>query len=299
MIHTSDSIGRFYPIGPKNERYEAGLWRQPGDTQATSTRAAHRTRSSRRRARTCTASIRRRASSTRTWRCCTTTRKSSRRSSTRIRTPTSKSRRPFRISGARRGSGVSSSSSIRTACSSAPTAVPRAGRRLLAPHWRTSRPGRVFPSPRADSPRGRLAGSRPLAHLGHRSARRRAAQGLLRERPAPPAGASGVDPAAARRAALTDWAARRTVLLGRAAKPSPGTRHPARPARGSTGRASSCFHLDEYIGLAAAHPASFRKYHARASHRPRPHRDLSCGVNYCLNTHKNVTMHTMRVRLRC
>ena len=32
MIHLSDSVGRFYPIGPKNERYEAGLWRQPGDT---------------------------------------------------------------------------------------------------------------------------------------------------------------------------------------------------------------------------------------------------------------------------
>lgn len=32
MIHTSDSVGRFYPISPKNERYEAGLWRQPGDT---------------------------------------------------------------------------------------------------------------------------------------------------------------------------------------------------------------------------------------------------------------------------
>jgi predicted TIM-barrel fold metal-dependent hydrolase len=32
MIHMSDSIGRFYPIGPKNERYEAGLWRRPGDT---------------------------------------------------------------------------------------------------------------------------------------------------------------------------------------------------------------------------------------------------------------------------
>ncbi len=32
MIHTSDSIGRFYPISPRNERYEAGLWRQPGDT---------------------------------------------------------------------------------------------------------------------------------------------------------------------------------------------------------------------------------------------------------------------------
>ena len=31
MIHTSDSIGRFYPIGPKNERYEAGLWRRAGD----------------------------------------------------------------------------------------------------------------------------------------------------------------------------------------------------------------------------------------------------------------------------
>lgn len=31
MIHTSDSIGRFYPIGTKNERYEAGLWRQAGD----------------------------------------------------------------------------------------------------------------------------------------------------------------------------------------------------------------------------------------------------------------------------
>jgi predicted TIM-barrel fold metal-dependent hydrolase len=33
MIHTSDSIGRFYPIGPKNERYEAGLWRRPGDSE--------------------------------------------------------------------------------------------------------------------------------------------------------------------------------------------------------------------------------------------------------------------------
>ncbi|MBA2356129.1 MAG: amidohydrolase family protein, partial [Acidobacteria bacterium] len=31
MIHISDSIGRFYPPGPKNERYEAGLWRQPGE----------------------------------------------------------------------------------------------------------------------------------------------------------------------------------------------------------------------------------------------------------------------------
>jgi len=33
MIHISDSIGRFYPIGPKNERYEAGLWAKPGDTE--------------------------------------------------------------------------------------------------------------------------------------------------------------------------------------------------------------------------------------------------------------------------
>ena len=27
MIHLSDSYGRFLPIGPENERYEAGLWR--------------------------------------------------------------------------------------------------------------------------------------------------------------------------------------------------------------------------------------------------------------------------------
>lgn len=32
MIHLSDSIGRFYPISPKNERFEAGLWAKPGDT---------------------------------------------------------------------------------------------------------------------------------------------------------------------------------------------------------------------------------------------------------------------------
>ena len=32
MIHLSDSVSRLYPIGPKNERYEAGLWHQPGDT---------------------------------------------------------------------------------------------------------------------------------------------------------------------------------------------------------------------------------------------------------------------------
>jgi len=32
MIHTSDSFGRFLPIGPENERYEAGLWRSNTDT---------------------------------------------------------------------------------------------------------------------------------------------------------------------------------------------------------------------------------------------------------------------------
>jgi uncharacterized protein len=32
MIHLSDSIGRFYPISPKNERFEAGLWHLPTDT---------------------------------------------------------------------------------------------------------------------------------------------------------------------------------------------------------------------------------------------------------------------------
>jgi uncharacterized protein len=30
MIHLSDSIGRFYPISPSNERYEAGLWHDGG-----------------------------------------------------------------------------------------------------------------------------------------------------------------------------------------------------------------------------------------------------------------------------
>ncbi len=32
VIHTSDSVGRFYPIGPLNERYEAGLWHHEGET---------------------------------------------------------------------------------------------------------------------------------------------------------------------------------------------------------------------------------------------------------------------------
>jgi predicted TIM-barrel fold metal-dependent hydrolase len=31
MIHLSDSYGRFLPIGPENERYEAGLWRSSPD----------------------------------------------------------------------------------------------------------------------------------------------------------------------------------------------------------------------------------------------------------------------------
>ncbi len=31
MIHTSDSVGRFLPIGPENERFEAGLWRTDND----------------------------------------------------------------------------------------------------------------------------------------------------------------------------------------------------------------------------------------------------------------------------
>jgi uncharacterized protein len=31
MIHLSDSYGRFLPIGPENERYEAGLWRSSSD----------------------------------------------------------------------------------------------------------------------------------------------------------------------------------------------------------------------------------------------------------------------------
>lgn len=31
LIHSGDSIGRFYPISPHNERYEAGLWRGGDD----------------------------------------------------------------------------------------------------------------------------------------------------------------------------------------------------------------------------------------------------------------------------
>jgi predicted TIM-barrel fold metal-dependent hydrolase len=31
MIHISDSYGRFLPIGPENERYEAGLWRSDAE----------------------------------------------------------------------------------------------------------------------------------------------------------------------------------------------------------------------------------------------------------------------------
>ena len=89
------------------------------------------------RARTCTASIRRRGSSTRTWRCSTTTRPRSRRCWTPIRTPTSRSRRRCRISGARRGCGASSSSSTRTACCSGPDGSPERGvDDFWTPHWR-------------------------------------------------------------------------------------------------------------------------------------------------------------------
>jgi predicted TIM-barrel fold metal-dependent hydrolase len=41
MIHLSDSIGRFYPISPKNERFEAGLWAKPGDTAGNYYRTGH------------------------------------------------------------------------------------------------------------------------------------------------------------------------------------------------------------------------------------------------------------------
>ncbi len=41
MIHTSDSYGRFLPIGPENERYEAGLWRS--DTEGNYYKTGHPT----------------------------------------------------------------------------------------------------------------------------------------------------------------------------------------------------------------------------------------------------------------
>ena len=59
---------------------------------------------------------------------------------------------------------------------------------------------RVLRAPGADADRGRLTRARPLEHLGHRPARRGAAQGLLRERAAPPAVAEGVDHSAGGRA---------------------------------------------------------------------------------------------------
>jgi len=39
MIHLSDSYGRFLPIGPENERYEAGLWRK--DTEGNYYQTGH------------------------------------------------------------------------------------------------------------------------------------------------------------------------------------------------------------------------------------------------------------------
>ena len=39
MIHISDSYGRFLPIGPENERYEAGLWRS--DTEGNYYKTGH------------------------------------------------------------------------------------------------------------------------------------------------------------------------------------------------------------------------------------------------------------------
>src|SRR5215467_5024719 len=39
MIHLSDSYGRFLPIGPENERYEAGLWRH--DTEGNYYKTGH------------------------------------------------------------------------------------------------------------------------------------------------------------------------------------------------------------------------------------------------------------------
>jgi predicted TIM-barrel fold metal-dependent hydrolase len=41
LIHLSDSIGRFYPISPKNERFEAGLWAKPGDVEGNYYQTGH------------------------------------------------------------------------------------------------------------------------------------------------------------------------------------------------------------------------------------------------------------------
>ena len=66
----------------------------------------------------------------------------------------------------------------------------RGAEEFWIPHWQVSRDlRRVLRPSGADPHAGRLPGARPLEHLGHRIAGRCAAEGLLPERPASPAGA--------------------------------------------------------------------------------------------------------------
>ena len=128
MIHLGDSIGRFYPISPRNERYEAGLWHRPGDTSfnyynngspslETIERARENMHRKHPKTRFVNAHLAMLSTIPASWP----------RFSTRFRTPTSRSPPRCRTSGGRRGSGASSSSNIKTASSWAPTAASSAG----------------------------------------------------------------------------------------------------------------------------------------------------------------------------
>src|SRR3989449_4268882 len=201
MIHLSDSIGRFYPISSSNERYEAGLWHgRRGELLQERVAVARADREGAREyARQASADdLRQRPHGDAVLRPC----QRWRRYSTPIQTRWSKRRRRFRIWGARRASGETSSSSIRIAFCSAPTAIrgwipTRSGCAL--PILRDVR--RILRAPGADSSGRRFAGPRSLEHLGHRLAGPGAAEGLLPER----AEISAVVPAVRSRDRYRSW----------------------------------------------------------------------------------------------
>ena len=203
MIHLSDSIGRFYPIGPKNERYEAGLWAKPGDTEGNYYGSGFPTHETIEKARE---NMHRKHPKTRFVNAhmamlyydpakvaklldtypnadveIAATRAGSRARAAAVarvhhQVPGPRAVRHRRRSGPRRRRLLD-----------AALALPRNLRRVLR-------------APGPDPHRRRLAGAWPLEHLRHRPARRRAAQGLLPERAAPHPGAEGVDHAPDRRA---------------------------------------------------------------------------------------------------
>ena len=203
MIHTSDSIGRFYPIGPKNERFEAGLWRQPGETAGNLQDGGP-----------------------------------SHVVIEKARENMHRKHPKTRFVNAHMAMLYYDPEKLATFLDTYPNAdielsatfqdlgrAPRLWRAFLIkyqdrvffgtdgsqsrgadefwrPHWRALETlDEYFPHPAQVRTPQRIARPRPLAHLGPRPAGRRAAQDLLPQRPAPPAGAAAVDPEAVRRTA--------------------------------------------------------------------------------------------------